>query len=332
MKSIVLRDDFREYEIRPEAEYNHYLQLVQKDTIDVFKDQAGVNLQACPVCGHNQHDYQFTKLNFVYRKCLACSTLFLSPRPTVEMLHEFYGKSEGLRFWNSKILQETDARKKHVFDPRIRWVLSTCDMHNVSCDRYLDYYTKYQYFIKAIGETSGFSTLHTYRPNNALKEYLNDNNYRTVKALEPQAYSAITAFEIFDRFFDPAQVLAGLYDTLTKDGLLFITTLSASGFDIRLLNEKSRSIVPPIHLNIFSVEGMIRLLESQKFEILELSSPGSLDVDLVTTAMQSHPDLKLPPVIDDLMKHRDETIKNDFQEFLQRALLSSHMRVVARKQ
>jgi hypothetical protein len=141
----------------------------------------------------------------------------------------------------------------------------------------------------------------------------------------------ITAFDIFDRFSDPRQVLTELHNSLTENGLLFITTISGSGFDIRILNEKSRSIVPPIHLNIFTVEGMQKLLESNNYEILELSTPGSLDIELVSTATENCSTLKLPPVIDDILCNRNEAIKNDFQEFLQRALLSSHMRVVARK-
>jgi hypothetical protein len=312
MKSIVLRDDFREFEIRPEADYKRYLDLIREDTISVFKGSAGVNVDHCYACGHGVHGHKFSKIDFEYRECEICHTLFLSPRPTIAILREFYAKSEGLKFWNSKIMQDTDARKKHIFDPRVRWVLSTCDINDFTDVSYLDYYTKYQYFVEQIVEKSGFLNFYTYRPDHPLSNLVEEKNYRVAKELTPSTYSVITAFEIFDRFYDPRHVLSELHNSLAESGLLFITTISASGFDIRILEGKSRSIVPPIHLNLFTVEGMLKLLKSKGFEILELSSPGSLDVDLVTTAMQNCPTFKLPPVIDDILTNRNEGIKKDF--------------------
>jgi hypothetical protein len=331
MKSIVLRDDFTENEIRPGVEFDKYLDLIKNDSANIFKNNAGEYLNHCPACAHETHRSKFTKLNYTYRECAKCHTLFLSPRPTIEMLKEFYATSKGIKFWNSIILQETKARKKYVFSPRIRWLLSTADINDLKKIKYLDYYSKYIYLFENIIEKSGFSEFYTFKPDHQISDFLNLKGVKTISEMKSSYFSIITAFEIIDRFYNPNKILKALHNALIRNGLLFVTTISASGFDLRILKERSRSIVPPIHLNIFSVEGIITMLENSGFEISELSSPGSLDVDLVSSASEKWSSLQLPPIIDDIINNRDQEIKREFQEFLQRSLLSSHMRIVAKK-
>ena len=50
MKSIVLKDDFRELEIRPEEEFQHYLNLLREDIKDILNSNAGNNFSYCPAC------------------------------------------------------------------------------------------------------------------------------------------------------------------------------------------------------------------------------------------------------------------------------------------
>ena len=114
---------------------------------------------------------------------------------------------------------------------------------------------------------------------------------------------------------------------MEKGGLLFLSTKSASGLDFQFLLKKSKNIVPPLHLNIFSVEGMIKILEDFNFEIIELSTPGSLDIKILEEQIN---EISAPKFLIDLIQNRDNYTKETFQEFLQRARLSSHMRILAK--
>ena len=60
-----------------------------------------------------------------------------------------------------------------------------------------------------------------------------------------------------------------------------MTTLNGRGFDILLLWNKSKSIAPPLHLNFFNPGSIRILLEKIGFQILEISTPGKLDWDIV---------------------------------------------------
>ena len=41
------------------------------------------------------------------------------------------------------------------------------------------------------------------------------------------------------------------------------------------------SVAPPHHINFMSTEGLVILLERAGFEILNIETPGELDVDIV---------------------------------------------------
>jgi hypothetical protein len=107
--------------------------------------------------------------------------------------------------------------------------------------------------------------------------------------------------------------------------------MAGSGFDIRVLGARAKNLLPPTHLNLLSLDGLQRLLSRHGFEVIELSTPGQLDTEVVARAAAEEPTLELPPFIDELIRRRGEAVHQAFQEFLQRALLSSHMRAVARK-
>ncbi len=250
---------------------------------------------------------------------------------SIVAIRTFYEESDGIRYWNSKVMQETKGRKKHVFNPRIRWILQSCDIAGLSDGVFLDYHSKYDGFLKELFKQSDFSEKLVYNPTKELMKVSPEYGFNVIWDLGDNKYDVITAFEIFDRVYSPRSVLKQIHTSLKDNGLLLITTSSASGFDLRVLQEKSRSIIPPIHLNLFTVEGICNMLESCGFELIEVSSPGSLDVHLVQKALENDPEIEMPDFFRDIMFNRNDFIKRAFQEFLQRSILSSHLRVVAQK-
>ena len=113
--------------------------------------------------------------------------------------------------------------------------------------------------------------------------------------------------------------------------MLFFTTKTISGFDLQMLWDKTPYIFVPEHLNLLSIDGLNLLIERSGFGLIELSTPGQLDVELVQLAAKEDPSIKLPSFVSYLLNHRDAEAKEDFQEFLQKHRLSSHVRVAAVK-
>lgn len=110
-----------------------------------------------------------------------------------------------------------------------------------------------------------------------------------------------------------------------------MTVILISGFDLQLLWDKSENLFPPDRLNVFSVEGLYSLFDRFDFECLEFSTPGILDVEIVTEAIKKNPDIQFPRFFEYLFEKRSDAVKRSFQEFLQEGLLSSYGRILIRK-
>jgi hypothetical protein len=108
-----------------------------------------------------------------------------------------------------------------------------------------------------------------------------------------------------------------------------VTARSGSGFDVQVLWEHA-DVTPLEHLNLISVEGLERAIEHSGFEIVELSTPGQLDVQVVDRARKERGTV-LPRFLDYLLAHRDALCHEKLQDFIQEQRLSSHMRLIARK-
>ncbi len=328
MKIRVVREDFNEIEIRPKKDFKTYLSLIEKDVKNILGNKAGNYLFSCPACNSEITKFSFSKNGFVYRECQSCGTVFMTPRPTINMLHDFYLKSKGLSFWNSIDFQESIERKEYVFEPRIRWIEEAVEFTKESSRNFLDFYSKYSILCNKLSKLSLFNNKDSYKPIKNIKSEIAKAGFNVIDTLKNKRYSVITAFEVFDRFYDPQNVIKRLSEIIEVGGLLFISTKSSSGLEFQILKAKSQNLIPPIHLNIFSVEGMISLLENNSFEIIELSTPGSLDLKIIEEQIN---EVELPKFIKDILLLRNKSIKESFQEFLQRALLSSHMRILAKK-
>jgi hypothetical protein len=131
--------------------------------------------------------------------------------------------------------------------------------------------------------------------------------------------------------FNVEEFIKHAHRVLEPNGLLFLTTRCISGFDMQLLWQRSKSILPPHHIILFSIEGLIQFFQSNGFTIQELSTPGQLDLDIVANTLKESPDLEIPEFIKYLIQNRTPETHKSFKEFLQKHRLSSHTRIVAQK-
>jgi hypothetical protein len=93
--------------------------------------------------------------------------------------------------------------------------------------------------------------------------------------------------------------------------------------------DKTPYIFVPEHLNLLSIRGLELLIDRVGMEVVELSTPGQLDIELVEQASKHDPTLILPRFIDYLIKERGDRAHQEFQAFLQKHRLSSHVRVAS---
>lgn len=325
----------KENEIRPAEIFNRYLALSREDIEKFFSDRRDFVKVNCPACGSANQQSGLEKFDFVYVLCGECATLYVSPRPEPSQLDNYYRDAQAIKFWSTHFYKQTvDARREKMFRPRAKLVAEILDHHtHREPSIFVDVGCGYGVFLDEVKRLNRFKQLIGIEPNADLADVSARQGFSIIRKViedvskgEVQADFA-TAFEVLEHVFDPLKFLRAIRQILKPGGIVLFTTLTVSGFDIQLLWEQSKSVYPPHHINLISVEGMQRLVERAGFQIIDLATPGELDVDIVSNMIKEDPSLRLPRFVSGLL--RDERSKREFQDFLRRNKLSSHIRVIA---
>jgi hypothetical protein len=140
----------------------------------------------------------------------------------------------------------------------------------------------------------------------------------------------VTCFEVLEHVQNPNDFVKAIYDVTAVDGVAVLSCLGGDGFDIRLLWDKSQSIMPPYHLNFLSKQGIRDLFKRVGFRTCEIRTPGRLDVEIVANALQRGEQVQLSKFESKLL-NSDQKTRTSFQEFLADNGLSSHVWVIATK-
>jgi hypothetical protein len=326
MKHVVVRGELRGSDIRPPALLEKFRTISIEESRRLFGDRSALVDVGCPACGQDRSTEAFERNGFVYRECATCGTLFVSPRPTAAALDQYYTSSRAARFRAEYFDRLTGAaRVDLILEARARWIRRLWEETGPEGSYgYIDIGTAYPGLLEQLGAMDVFCFVGSRAPPTGveLRSVVND-------AEPPESVGALGFFEQLEHQFDPVESLQGALEMLDPGGLFFATTRSSSGFDVKVLNGSAEYIFVPEHLNLISVEGAAILLERLGLDAFELSTPGQLDVDLVQSALND--ETPLPDFFRYMFRHRGKETLNEFQQFLQKNRLSSHLRIAAIK-
>ncbi|MBI4596936.1 MAG: hypothetical protein HY737_00860 [Candidatus Omnitrophica bacterium] len=259
-----------------------------------------------------------------YSRCPDSGSLLLSRLPAdsarwAELLREVSRHRVSSRGFYPGLAQ---SRADHVHAPKVEWMLETMRLHGLDRPRVLEVTTPPS-AISALLQASGrFSDL-------LVEDEMALAHERTPRPSADQVEAAMLC-ESLDRVDDPAALLRAVAGRLVDGGLLFVTALVASGFDLAVLGCRSAYLYPPDRANCFSLRGLSLLLERSGFALQEVSTPGMLDVEIIQAHLQHEASLPLS-VFERQLVTADHETQRAFQTFLQQQALSSFARLVGRK-
>lgn len=329
----------KEQDIRPLELFNRYLNEVRKDVARLFESKRDFQDVACPACESFKKDVAFEKIGFVYQSCQDCTSLFVSPRPAKHMLRKYYEEGDSVKFWSSDFYKETAAsRRDRIYRPRALLIGNMVKTEfNGKASAFADIGSGYGIFLEEISKLSIFEHLVGIEPAPNMASVCRERGFEVIEksAEDLQEGDALvdvaSCFEVLEHVYSPKEFLQGIRSILKKNGILVFSTLTISGFDLQTLWQHSKSIYPPHHINLISVEGMQQLVERCGFETIDLSTPGKLDLDIVRNALKEDPSIPVPRFVEYLVHKRGDGTHGDFQSFLERNNLSSHVRCIVRK-
>ncbi len=88
--------------------------------------------------------------------------------------------------------------------------------------------------------------------------------------LADESEDVIILWHVLEHLLDPRAGLRELRRVLTARGRLVISTPNPESITARLLGKRWTMYIPPSHLNLFPPRSLVRLLESEGFEVLTL--------------------------------------------------------------
>jgi hypothetical protein len=320
----------KEEEIRPKDLFERYIELSKADANLLDRDEFDL-IPECLACKSAKIFEKFKKFGFSFFECSDCGSLFCNPRPTREQLSLFYSASESSRYWSNIFLPAVEqSRNEKLYEPKAEKLLSIINNHKIDVSYLCDSGAGIGLFLDAMRKKLPETQFCAIEPNVDSCRILKQKGYTVYdKTLEEvkgcnSRFDMVACLEVFEHVQKPELFARKLAGIIKNNKFCLITTLGYEGFDIQILGENSNSISPPHHLNFFSIEGFRSLFTRAGFNIVEISTPGLLDVDIVL----NHE--RCPEFLHKLAK-RGEVALNELQNLLVRHSFSSHTWILLQK-
>ena len=343
MKTVVSVNEISEIEIKPKAAISEWKKLVAEEMAGRWSDKKDWVTVPCPVCGSRESKPAFPKQDFIYAECIACKTLYAQTRPDVNELSWWYTESASIHYWQQKLLTlSATSREEKIIEPRSYWILDGISEYMLNVQLKDLVYTDLSFFGKTLTEkistvAEGMKVIAagiTAANENYTAANVNVNAVSSVDDLSTlEQTDVLVAIDVLERIPSIHNFLTQAESIVKPGGLIFATCPVSSGFEIQSLWEKSSTITPPDKLNLPSVNGLISHINaSSKWKIVELSTPGMFDVELVCQAMLQSPEADWPRSLHALLDGINQQGIQQFTEYLQSQRLSSFARIVLQRE
>ena len=336
MKHIVVQDQLDEVIVHPPAVFREFAEAC-KESARALADQSDRFVECdCPACGSANKAPAFDRGDYHYWECRDCWSVFVSPRPTPDQLSWYLDSSPVAELRRSGPYRDAMSEyRRDLTEYRADWAALLCSRASGDGECLVaDIETRSSDYLHALAER-GIRRVAVvnpqFSPGDLPAETAESVRIETDLSVLPAEGSLVTAFDVLEHTLDPTDLLRAAHGALRDGGLMALTGRSGSGFDIQVTWSDAK-ILPIEHLNLISVEGIGALLARAGFRVVELSTPGQLDVQLIGKTLDENPEAQIPRFVRYLFTHRDDRTRERLQRFLQENLLSSHLRVVGVKE
>ena len=294
---------------------------------------------ACPACRQDDWQPAFEKWGFKYVTCRHCQTLYMNPRPSEAIMSDYYRNSENYRYWAEHIFPASEAtRRDKINRPWLDCIVDYTDRFKVARDVLLEVGPGFGTFSALATQSGQFKTVIAVEPTPEMAQACRERHVHVIeKRIEDiqdeidELADVAVAFEVIEHLFEPRQFVEQCARLLKPGGMLVLSCPNGQGFDISVLGPVSLAIDPE-HVNLYNPKSLSLLLESCEFEVLEVSTPGRLDVEFVHTAIKEGKfDVSDRPFLRRVLYDEWDRLGWPFQQFLAENGLSSHMWLAARK-
>lgn len=296
----------------------------------------GDRIDTCPVCFSKVADSIVSVYRFEYVKCRDCETAYVVNPPQqkdLELIYssEYYTAANQKLYANKEILS---YRLENISGPKVDYVLDNISPRPKS---WLDIGCGTGEILKSAKDrglrVAGVETNEMQRDFardqfeiEILGEYVTPQNIGKLGA----AFDVVSLFSVLEHVLDPDALLASISALQSSESTLVvevphypsISSLTQSAFP-ELVN---RMMHPPLHLFLFSLKGIKRLLERHGYEITHCWFFGQDMYEFITTLFLVAPELNGSDLAKAWMP-----LLGEFQQVIDDCGLSDEMLLIAKK-
>ena len=326
-----------ENDIRPAELEAGKLEALQADIARLARQKDCFVAAACPACDADDGIFEYEKYGFTFDRCPHCGTAYMNPRATSGILAEFYANSVLYQYWDKYIFPASrSVRMERIFRPRVERILALCREHGNSTGVLVEVGSASGMFCEEALASGAFGRVIGIEPGAAQAATCRRMGLEVVEATIEEVddlgtpADIVASFETIEHLYAPKEFLKRCRKLLAPGGLLVLTCPNYEGFDIMTLGPLSDSLDAE-HINMFNPRSLRGLVERLGFDVVELTTPGQLDAELVRNkVLDGSISLEEQPFLRKVLVDDWTTLGSVFQEFLRAGLLSSHMWLVAR--
>ena len=332
MERAIIHSDLLKKEIHPSALLKKYLSLLEEDIRKLLPTSL---LLKEPFSMDDGQDFMqsFSKMGMKYLISQPHGDIFISPRPSLDLLKNFYIKSTARRFWLTELWHKTqEVRLEKIILPQLVWsqgfITQYSTGNKLNLTEFLPNHWGYQMAARKVFPGANYKMIDSLFDSSSAKGEVKVLDI--VDRVGDISLDVAFLFEALDRSPDPTVLLERVKHALKPGGLCFITCLLSSGFEVKMLGEESEIFVPPERMNLFAFEGMLDLIkQTGGLDVLEFSTPGVLDIANVIKKLDQIENASFFNYI--LSLRQEPMLIESFQDFLQLNRLGTFGRVVLRK-
>jgi 2-polyprenyl-3-methyl-5-hydroxy-6-metoxy-1,4-benzoquinol methylase len=236
-------------------------------------------LTQCPVCNKEEFknflvvpDKAVSKESFVIVECENCSFKFTNPRPSEEVIGQYYASENYISHSNtSKGL--TNKAYQVVRSITVKQKIELINKYHPAKGKILDYGFGTGYFLSACQkngwEVAGFEPNETARQHATTllqKPIAHDN----LDSFEEQSFDFISLWHVLEHIHDLNGTTKKLLSLLKPDGHFLIAVPNADSLDAKTYKENWAAYDVPRHLYHFTQVTMQRYFKKHKLEMVNI--------------------------------------------------------------
>ena len=226
----------KENDIRPDELVTKQQECLKQDIEWLLTHKHEFEVVTCPACNSNKRRAKFNKNGIEYFDCLDCETFYVSPRPPLDVIHNFYRQSKNYEFWNNYIFPASeDKRREKIFKPRVEKVIEFCKKYNLNNNSIIEIGSGFGTFCEEMKSRNYFNEVVAVEPTPSLAESCRKRGIKTIelpveKITVKNKYDVLVSFEVIEHLHSPSNFVNDIRKLLTDSGVVILSCPNGKGF------------------------------------------------------------------------------------------------------